>query len=83
MNDSEGSANQQMMLEKLADNLRAEREKLGITQTQLAEMLGVTPQAVSKWENARSYPDIETLVRLAELFSMTVDRMLGREDSEE
>ena len=83
MNDSEGSANQRMMLEKLADNLRAEREKLGITQTQLAEMLGVTPQAVSKWENARSYPDIETLVRLAELFSMTVDRMLGREDSEE
>ena len=83
MNDSEGSANQQMMLEKLADNLRAEREKLGITQTQLAEMLGVTPQAVSKWENARSYPDIETLVRLAELFSTTVDRMLGREDSEE
>ena len=83
MNDSEGSANQQMMLEKLADNLRAEREKFGITQTQLAEMLGVTPQAVSKWENARSYPDIETLVRLAELFSTTVDRMLGREDSEE
>ena len=83
MNNLEGSANQQMMLEKLADNLRTEREKLGITQTQLAEMLGVTPQAVSKWENARSYPDIETLVRLAELFSMTVDRMLGREDSEE
>ncbi len=44
---------------------------------QLAERLGVTPQAVSKWENAHSVPDISLLPYLAELFGITIDELLN------
>lgn len=49
-----------------------------MTQDQLAERLGVTAQAVSKWENDQSCPDINMLPRLAEIFGTTTDALLGR-----
>lgn len=55
------------------------RKALGLTQDQLAERLGVTAQAVSKWENDQSCPDITSLPKLAEIFGTTVDALLGRE----
>jgi len=55
------------------------RKRLGMTQDQLAEQLGVTAQAVSKWENDQSCPDISTLPALAEIFGITTDELLGRE----
>lgn len=54
------------------------RQRLGITQNKLAEYLGVTPQAVSKWENDQACPDITTLPRLAEIFGISIDELLGR-----
>lgn len=53
------------------------RKKLGLTQEQLAEKLGVTAQAVSKWENDQSCPDIYMLPKLAEMFGVTTDVLLG------
>lgn len=53
------------------------RKSKGMTQDQLAEQLGVSPQAVSKWENDISCPDITLLPRLAEVFSVTTDWLLG------
>jgi len=53
------------------------RKELGLTQEQLAEKLGVTAQAVSKWENDQSCPDIYTLPKLADLFGVTTDILLG------
>lgn len=55
------------------------RKQLGLTQDQLAEQLGVTAQAVSKWENDQSCPDISMLPHLAEIFGTTTDELLGRE----
>ena len=55
------------------------RKRLGLTQDQLAEKLGVTAQAVSKWENDQSCPDITMLPRLAEIFGVSVDTLLGVE----
>lgn len=55
-------------------NLRA---KSKVTQDQLATFLGVTPQAVSRWESETSYPDIEFLPALAEFFSVSTDDLLG------
>jgi transcriptional regulator with XRE-family HTH domain len=52
---------------------------MGLTQDQLAEKLGVTAQAVSKWENDLSCPDINMLPKLAELFETSTDALLGRE----
>ncbi len=67
------------MAQSLGKNIAANRKRLGLTQDQLAEQLGVTPQAVSKWENDQSCPDIATLPRLAEIFSISTDELLGRE----
>lgn len=55
------------------------RKRLGLTQDQLAEQLGVTAQAVSKWENDQSCPDITMLPRLAEIFAISTDELLGHE----
>ena len=54
------------------------RKEHGMTQDQLASALGITFQAVSKWENGISSPDISTLPLLADLFGVSVDQLLGR-----
>ena len=57
-----------------------QRRRLGITQTELADRLGVTPQAVSKWECGAALPDVETLLALSHLFGRSVNALL--EDSD-
>ena len=58
------------------------RKSLGLTQDQLAEKLGVTAQAVSKWENDLSCPDISVLPKLAGIFGITTDALLGNTTAE-
>ena len=58
--------------------LAYERKSLGITQTELAEQLFVTPQAVSKWERELCYPDIFLLPDLSKLIGVSVDELLGK-----
>lgn len=53
------------------------RKEKGLKQDQLAELLNVTPQAVSKWENDLSCPDVLTLPRLAEILGVTTDELLS------
>ncbi len=65
------------MEETLGKRIVANRKRLGITQDRLAEQLGVTAQAVSKWENDLSCPDIAILPKLAEIFGISVDALLG------
>lgn len=60
---------------KLAELRRAK----GLTQEELAEKLGVSAQAVSKWENDVSSPEIGQLPKLAELFGVTIDALFLRE----
>lgn len=57
--------------------LKELRKKVKITQSELAEFLGITQQAVGKWEAGRSAPDPDTLMRLAEYFNVSVDYLLG------
>lgn len=65
------------MEETLGKRIAACRKRLGITQDRLAEQLGVTAQAVSKWENDQSCPDITMLPKLAEIFGTSTDALLG------
>ena len=65
----------------LGEKLSHYRRAKGFTQDQVAEQLGVTPQAVSKWENDASCPDIMLLAPIADLYGVTVDELLNRESS--
>ena len=65
------------MEETIGKRIVNHRKRLGLTQEQLAESLGVTAQAVSKWENDQSCPDINMLPKLSQLFGVSVDSLLG------
>lgn len=64
----------------LGQKISTLRKEKGITQEGLSERLGVSPQAVSKWENDISSPDISLLVELAEILGVSVDQILSREE---
>lgn len=64
------------MREIFGENLKRIRAEKAITQEQLAERLGITAQAVSKWECAQSCPDTEILVALADVLEVSLDALL-------
>lgn len=60
------------------------RKEQGMTQLDLAEKMGVTDKAVSKWERDLSFPDVNSIPKLAEIFNVTVDELMQiRADSNE
>lgn len=61
----------------IGENIKLFRKAKDITQEQLAEMLNVSSQSVSRWELGICYPDMELLPMLAEIFEITVDKLLG------
>jgi putative transcriptional regulator len=61
----------------LHDNIKRLRQQKGMTQEILAEKLHIVRQTVSKWEKGLSVPDSEMLVRLAEVFEVSVSELLG------
>ena len=60
----------------ISDRIQALRKSRGISQEQLADVLGVSRQAVSKWEAEQSSPDLERIVAMAEYFDVTTDYLL-------
>lgn len=64
---------------KLGENLKKFRSKRELTQEQLAAVLGVSAQAVSRWENGTTYPDITLLPTIASYFEITLDELMGME----
>ena len=64
---------------KLAENIRACRKARGLTQEQLAEVLGVTVGAVHKWETRLSVPELPLIVEMADFYDTSVDALLGYE----
>lgn len=66
----------------LADKIIEERKKNGWSQEELASKLGVSRQAVSKWESAGSIPDLKRILQMSELFGVTTDYLLKDEIEE-
>ena len=60
----------------LADKIIELRKKNGWSQEELAEMLGVSRQSVSKWEGAQSVPDMNRILKLSEVFGVSTDELL-------
>ena len=67
------------MKETFGQRINRLRKKHDLTQEEVANKLSVSSQAVSKWENDISMPDISLLIEIAELFNITVDELLGKE----
>jgi len=63
----------------IGDKIALLRKQNNMTQEELANKLSVTPQAVSKWENGITSPDISLLGSIAQLFHITTDELLGIE----
>lgn len=64
---------------KIADNIRFFRKANNLTQDELSKQLGGSKNLVSNYENGISTPDIYTLVKLADIFDITLDELVGRE----
>ena len=62
---------------QLSEKIRELRLKMDLTQNELAEVLYVSRAAVSKWESGRGYPNIDSLRKMAEVFSVSVDELLS------
>lgn len=63
---------------KFAENLKQIRKEHHLSQEELAEMVGVSRQAVSKWEQELGYPEVETLLQLSEKLNVSLDVLLAR-----
>ena len=62
---------------KLSDNLRQIRKENNLSQEQLAEKLGVSRQAVSKWESGQSYPEMDKVLLICKLFNYNIDELMN------
>ncbi|MDR0861606.1 MAG: helix-turn-helix domain-containing protein [Oscillospiraceae bacterium] len=62
---------------KIGENLKRLRRARDLTQEELAASIGVTPQAISKWENGLGYPDMTSMPTIAIFFDVTVDEIMG------
>ena len=70
-----------MTTQTLGERIRAARQAAGLSQEKLAERLGLTRQAVTKWETGHSAPSTENLLHLAEVLGVPVTALLGEEAS--
>ena len=64
---------------KINDQIVALRKQKGVTQGELADVLGVSNQSVSKWESGQCCPDIQLLPELAKYFDVSIDELMGHE----
>ena len=64
----------------MVKNLKALRSQHGMSQQQLAAVLGISQQAINKYENHKIEPDIDTLCKMADFFDTTIDFLVGHND---
>ena len=69
--------------QKIGQFLRECRKEKGITQEQLAEMLGVTNRSVSRWENGSNLPDLDILIEMADYYDVELRELLDGERKSE
>lgn len=66
---------------EIGSKLKNARNEKGITQEQAAELLGVSRQTISNWENNKSYPDIVSVIKMSDSYSVSLDHLLKEEKS--
>ena len=70
------------MNNNLAENLKKIRKENNLSQEQLAEDLGVSRQAISKWESKSAYPEMDKIIALCDKFNLNIDDLLHKDIKE-
>lgn len=65
----------------IADRIQLQRKEKGLSQDDLASVIGVSRQAVSKWESEQSSPDLDKIISLSDYFGVTTDYLLKGTES--
>lgn len=65
---------------QIGDKILKARKNTNLTQNQLAQMLGVTRQSVSNWENNRAYPDIVSVIKISDICKISIDSLLKNDE---
>ena len=73
---------EEKMNHQFAENLKKIRKEKNISQEQLAEELGVSRQAISKWESAQAYPEMDKIITLCRKFNLNIDDLLHKDIKE-
>ncbi|MBD5552507.1 MAG: helix-turn-helix transcriptional regulator [Lachnospiraceae bacterium] len=66
---------------EIGSKLKNARNDSGLTQEQAAEAIGVSRQTISNWENNKSYPDIISVIKMSDIYSVSLDHLLKEEKS--
>ncbi|MDE5992225.1 MAG: helix-turn-helix domain-containing protein [Oscillospiraceae bacterium] len=66
----------------IGNKIKKARMQSGLTQEEAAEALGVSRQTISNWENGKTYPDIVSVVKMSDLYNISLDRLLKENSSE-
>lgn len=64
----------------LGDQLRLNRQRIGLPQGEVATQLNITRQSISKWETGKGYPDLDNLVLLSEIYNVSIDELLKEDE---
>lgn len=80
---SEPTNHAEIEMEQFADKLRALRQTRGLTQSRLAELLGVSPRVYNRWETGAAAPRLDTVVKVADILEVSLDELVGRSEPEE
>lgn len=67
---------------KIGKMIKRERSRLGLTQAELGKKINVSKQTISNWENGNRIPDTFSLEKLSKIFGVTVDYLLGNEETD-
>ena len=70
------------MNNNFSDNLKKIRKDNNLSQEQLAEELGVSRQAISKWESGSSYPEMDKIIQICNKFNLNIDDLLNKDITE-
>ena len=70
-----------MHMQRMGERIGILRQEKGMTQSVLAEKMGITPQAISKWERGLPFPDLSRLEELAKMLEVSVDYLLTGKDA--
>ena len=61
------------------EHIKSQREELKLSQSEVAKQLSVTRQTISNWENGKSYPSIEMLSKVSEVYQVSIDSLLSED----